>query len=140
MALVLNDRVRETTIVVGTGPATLLGTAVGYQSFSVVGNGNTCYYCISDQGGANWETGIGTYVSATPALARTTVLASSNAGALVSFIAGTKDVFVTYPAETAMSGGGGGTYPTIQPTLNLDFANTKHLDPRITFVRNSTAA
>ena len=140
MALVLNDRVRETTIVVGTGPATLLGTAVGYESFSVVGNGNTCYYCISDQGGANWEVGIGTYDSATPALARTTVLASSNADALVSFIAGTKDVFVTYPAETAVSGGGGGTYPTIRPTLNLDFANTKQLDPRITFVRNSTAA
>ena len=140
MTLVLNDRVRETTIVVGTGTATLLGAAAGYQSFSVVGNGNTCYYCISDQGGANWEVGIGTYVSATPALARTTVLSSSNAGALVSFTSGTKDVFVTYPAETAMSGGGGGTYPTTQPSLNLDFANTKQLDPRITFVRNSTAA
>ena len=140
MALVLNDRVRETTTIVGTGTATLLGAAAGYQSFSVIGNANTCYYTISDQAGTNWEVGIGTYVSATPALARTTVLKSSNAGALVSFPAGTKDVFVTYPAETAVSGGGGGTYPTIQPTLNLDFANTKQLDPRITFVRNSTAA
>lgn len=140
MSLVLNDRVRETTTIVGTGTATLLGAAAGYQSFAVIGNANTCYYTISDQAGTNWEVGIGTYVSATPALSRTTVLASSNAGALVSFTAGTKDIFVTYPAETAMSGGGGGTYPTIQPTLNLDFANTKLLDPRITFVRNSTAA
>ena len=139
MSLVLNDRVRETTTIVGTGTATLLGAAAGYQSFSVIGNANTCYYTISDQAGTNWEVGIGTYVSATPALARTTVLSSSNAGALVSFPAGTKDVFVTYPAETAVSGGGGGTYPTVQPTLNLDFANSKTVDPRITFVRNNTA-
>jgi hypothetical protein len=139
MSLVLNDRVRETTTIVGTGNATLLGAAAGYQSFSVIGNANTCYYTISDQAGVNWEVGIGTYVSATPALARTTVLKSSNAGALVSFPAGTKDVFVTYPSDTSVSGGGGGTYPTVQPTLNLDFANSKTVDPRITFVRNSTA-
>jgi len=102
MSLVLNDRVRETTTIVGTGTATLLGAAAGYQSFSVIGNANTCYYTISDQAGTNWEVGIGTYVSATPALARTTVLSSSNAGALVSFPAGTKDVFVTYPSERSV--------------------------------------
>ena len=138
--LVVNDRVRETTATTGTGTITLAGAVTGYQSFAVIGNANTCYYTISDQLGANWEVGIGTYVSATPALSRTTVLKSSNANALVNFTAGTKDVFVTYPAETAVSGGGGGTYPTIQPSLNLDFANTRQLDPRITFVRNSTAA
>ena len=140
MALIVNDRVRESTTVVGTGTATLLGAITGYQAFSVIGNGNTCYYTISDQIGANWEVGIGTYTLSGTTLARTTVLKSSNANALVSFTAGTKDVFVTYPAETSVSGGGGGTYPTIQPSLNLDFANTKLLDPRITFVRNSTAA
>jgi hypothetical protein len=139
MALALADRIKETTTVTSTGPATLLGASVGYQSFSVVGNGNTCYYCIADQGGANWEVGIGTYTSAGTTLARTTVLKSSNAGALVSFPAGTKDVFVTYPSDTSVSGGGGGTYPTVQPTLNLDFANSKTVDPRITFLRNSTA-
>ena len=99
MALTLGDRVKETTTITGTGTATLLGATTGFQSFAVVGNANTTYYCIADQGGANWEVGIGTYVSATPALSRTTVLASSNAGALVSFTAGTKDVFVTYPSE-----------------------------------------
>ena len=139
MALIVNDRVRESTTVTGTGTATLLGAIAGYQAFSVIGNGNTCYYTISDQLGANWEVGIGTYTLSGTTLARTTVLKSSNANALVSFTAGTKDVFVTYPAETSVSGGGGGTYPTIQPSLNLDFANTKLLDPRITFVRNSTA-
>jgi hypothetical protein len=139
MALIVNDRVRESTTVVGTGTATLLGAITGYQAFSVIGNGNTCYYTIADQIGANWEVGIGTYTSSGNTLARTTVLKSSNSNNLVSFTAGTKDVFVTYPAETAVSGGGGGTYPTVQPSLNLDFANSKQLDPRITFVRNSTA-
>ena len=139
MALIVNDRVRESTTVTGTGTATLLGAIAGYQAFSVIGNGNTCYYTISDQLGANWEVGIGTYTLSGTTLARTTVLKSSNANALVSFTAGTKDVFVTYPAETSVSGGGGGVYPTTQPSLNLDFANTKQLDPRITFVRNSTA-
>jgi hypothetical protein len=138
--LVVNDRVRETTATTGTGTITLAGAVTGYQSFAVIGNANTCYYTISDQLGANWEVGIGTYTLSGTTLARTTVLKSSNANALVNFTAGTKDVFVTYPAETAVSGGGGGTYPTIQPSLNLDFANTRQLDPRITFVRNSTAA
>ena len=94
MALGIFDRVRETTAVVGTGTATLLGAALGYQTFAVVGNGNTTYYCIAGQGTSEWEVGIGTY--------RTTVLSSSNANALVNFSAGTKDVFVTYPGGKAV--------------------------------------
>ena len=99
MALVTADRVRETTAVVGTGPATLLGAASGFQSFAVVGTGNTCYYCIADQIGTEWEVGLGTYNAFGPTLTRTTVMSSSNANAAVSFIAGTKDIFITYPAE-----------------------------------------
>lgn len=102
MALVLQDRVRETTSVVGTGDANLLGAVTGYQAFSVIGNTNTCYYTIADQGGPNWEVGIGTYSSTGPVLQRTTVLSSSNSGNLVSFTAGTKDIFVTYPSEKAV--------------------------------------
>jgi hypothetical protein len=99
MALILKDRVKESATSPGTGSVTLLGAAVGFQSFSVIGNGNTCYYTISDQGGPNWEVGIGTYSTTGPTLARTTVLSSSNAGSLTNFNAGTQDVFVTYPAE-----------------------------------------
>ena len=102
MALVLKDRVKETTIVTGTGTATLLGSSIGFQPFSVVGNGNTTYYCISDQFGSNWEVGLGTYSSSGNTLARTTVLSSSNAGSLVTFTAGIKDVFVTYPSEKGL--------------------------------------
>lgn len=98
MALVLADRVKETTTTTGTGTVTLAGASTGFQSFAVVGNGNTTYYCIAGQGTNEWEVGIGTYTSAGTTLSRTTVLASSNAGSLVTFSAGTKDVFVTYPA------------------------------------------
>lgn len=102
MALVLADRVKETTTVTSTGTATLLGAVTGFQSFSVVGNGNTTYYTIAGQTTSEWEVGIGTYTSSGTTLARTTVLASSNAGSLVNFSAGTKDVFITYPAETSV--------------------------------------
>ena len=100
MALILKDRVKETTTVVGTGTATLLGAVTGYQSFSAIGNGNTCYYTIA--GPAEWEVGIGTYTSSGTTLSRDTVLSSSNGGSLVSFSAGTKDVFVVQPSEKAV--------------------------------------
>lgn len=103
MALVLADRVQETTTTTGTGSVTLGGAVLGYQSFAVVGNGNTTFYTIADQGGANWEVGIGTYSTTGPTLARTTVLASSNSGSLVSFTSGTKTVFVTYPSEKSVN-------------------------------------
>ena len=99
MALVLADRVKETTTTTGTGSVTLLGASTGYQSFAVVGNGGTTYYCIAGQGTAEWEVGIGTYSTTGPTLARTTILASSNSGSAVNFSSGTKDVFVTQPAE-----------------------------------------
>jgi len=109
MALVLADRVKETTTTTGTGTVTLLGASTGYQSFSVVGNANTTYYTIAGQTTSEWEVGIGTYTLSGTTLARTTVLASSNAGSAVNFSAGTKDVFVTYPAGRSVSGGEGYT-------------------------------
>ena len=96
MALVVKDRVRENSTTTGTGSLTLSGAVSGFQTFSsAIGNTNTTYYCIVN--GAEWEVGLGT-VSA-GALARTTVLSSSNAGSLVTFTAGTKDVFCTYPSS-----------------------------------------
>jgi hypothetical protein len=104
MALILADRVKDTTTTAGTGTITLSGTApTGFQNFSVIGNGNTTYYTIAGQGTSEWEVGIGTYTSSGTTLSRTTVLASSNAGSLVVFSAGTKDVFVTYPAERSVN-------------------------------------
>jgi hypothetical protein len=102
MALVLADRVKETTTTTGTGTVTLAGASTGFQSFAAVGNGNTTYYTIAAQSGTEWEVGIGTYTSAGTTLSRTTVLSSSNAGSLVTFSAGTKDVFVTYPSSRSI--------------------------------------
>jgi hypothetical protein len=102
MALVLADRVKETTTTTGTGTVTLAGASTGFQSFAAVGNANTTYYTIADQQGANWEVGIGTYTSSGTTLSRTTVLSSSNSGSLVNFPAGTKDVFVTYPSSRSI--------------------------------------
>ncbi len=101
MALVLADRVKETTTTVGTGTVTLAGAVTGFQSFAAVGNANTTYYVIAGQGTSEWEVGIGTYTSSGTTLARNVVLSSSNSGNLVSFSAGTKDVWVDYPAGRA---------------------------------------
>jgi hypothetical protein len=98
MSLVLADRVRETTTSTGTGTITLGGAVAGFQSFSVIGNNNTTYYTIS--GGTQWEVGIGTYYGGT--LARTTVISSST-GSKLDLAAGSKDVFVTYPAGKSVN-------------------------------------
>lgn len=99
MALVLADRVQETTNTTGTGTITLAGAVAGYQSFSVIGDGNTTYYCVTS--GANWEVGIGTYTAAGTTLARTTILTSSAAGAAIT-LAGTSNVFCVYPAGKSL--------------------------------------
>jgi len=99
MALVLADRVKETTATTGQGTITLAGAVTGFQSFSVVGDGNTTFYTIAGQGTAEWEVGIGTYTASGTTLSRDTVLASSaGAPTKTTFSAGVKDVFVTYPA------------------------------------------
>lgn len=108
MPLVIKDRVKETSTTQGTGTFTLAGAMTGFQSFSVIGNGNTTFYTIALQGGSEWEVGIGTYTSSGTTFSRDTVLSSSNSGSKVNFSAGTKEVFVTYPSERAITGGGGG--------------------------------
>jgi hypothetical protein len=99
MALVVKDRVQETSTTTGTGTFTLAGAVSGFQSFSAIGNGNTTYYAIV--GGTEWEVGLGTYTSSGTTLSRDTVLASST-GSKIDFSAGTKNVFVTYPATESV--------------------------------------
>ena len=102
MALVLKDRVQETSVSTGTGTVTLDGAVEGYQTFAAsTPSGSIVYYCITAQTGTNWEVGYGTFTSPDQ-LSRTVVYSSSNASALVNFPAGTKNVFVTYPAEQAV--------------------------------------
>jgi len=97
MALVLKDRVVESSASSGTGTFTLDGAQSGYQSFAAIGNGNTTYYTIENTQTSEWEVGVGTYNANT--LSRDTVLSSSNGGSLVDFSSGPKNVFVDLPSE-----------------------------------------
>lgn len=101
MALVLADRVLETTTTTGSGTITLAGAEPGYQSFSAVGNGNQTYYTITAD--TVWEVGIGTYTASGTTLSRDTVLSSSASGAKVTLPSGVKKVFVTYPSEKSVN-------------------------------------
>lgn len=103
MAIVLKDRVKETTATTGTGTLTLTGAVAGYQSFDAIGSGSQTYYTIVDNENNTWEVGVGVYTSGgSRTLTRATILSSSNSGSAVNFAAGTKDVFITYPAEKAI--------------------------------------
>jgi hypothetical protein len=106
MALILKDRVKETSSSSGTGNITLGGAFPGYQTFNAaIATGSTVYYTIHNLSAGfdtEWEVGLGTFTS--PAtLARTTVLSSST-GSLINFTSGTGglEVFITQPAEEAV--------------------------------------
>ena len=111
MALVLADRVLETTQVTGTGDANLGGAQANYQPFSVIGDGSTTYYTIVDNTNNSWEVGVGTYVLAGNKITRDTVLSSSNGGALVYFASGAKDIFLDLPSEKVLLTAGDVTGP-----------------------------
>ena len=101
MALVVNDRVKETSTTTGTGTLTLAGAVTGFETFSsAIGNANTTYYAIVNTTDGEFEVGLGTVAAGT--LARTTVISSSNSDSAVNFAAGTKNVFVTLPASKSV--------------------------------------
>jgi len=103
MALVLNDRVKESSTTSGTGAIALAGVVQGYETFSAgIGNDNETYYAIYEQGTSNWEVGRGTLDGTSANLTRTEVISSSNSDAAVNFTGGTLDVFCTLPASKAV--------------------------------------
>lgn len=134
MALVLADRVLETTTTTGSGTITLAGAEPGYQSFSVIGNANQTYYTITTD--SDWEVGIGTYTASGTTLSRDTVLASSNSGNRITLAAGSKKVFVTYPAEKSVNFDVSGNITAATgriinlgaPSLNSDAATKEYVD------------
>tara|TARA_R100000458_G_C8037212_1_gene90113 strand:- start:134 stop:517 length:384 start_codon:yes stop_codon:yes gene_type:complete len=103
MALVLNDRVKETSTTTGVGALTLGGAVTGFETFGAgIGNSNTTYYAIHNQGTSEWEVGLGTLDGSSATLTRTTPISSSNSDSAVNFTSGTKDVFCTLPASKAV--------------------------------------
>jgi len=128
MALVVYDRVQETTTTTGTGTITLAGAVSGYQSFAVVGNGNTTFYCITS--GSAWEVGIGTYTSSGTTLARTTVLSNSSGNTSPISLTGTSTVFCTYPSEKSINQNAAGY-------ISYDFSNST-LTSRLNFQTSTT--
>jgi hypothetical protein len=109
MALVVKDRVKETTTTTGQGTITLAGAVGGFRSFADIGNANTTYYAIFDKANNTFEVGVGTYTASdsnfsnNPTLARTTVLQTSAGNTTkINFASGSKDVFVTQPAGKAV--------------------------------------
>ena len=139
MALVLADRVRETSTTTGTGTFTLDGAVTGFQSFSAVGNSNTTYYTIAGPNNNEWEVGLGTYTASGTTLSRDTVFDSSNGGSLVNFTAGEKQVFVVYPADKTVNADAAGTVNistlavtsgtvSTTPTSGTDIANKTYVD------------
>jgi len=131
MPLVVADRVKETSVTAGTGTLTLAGASAGFQSFAVIGNGNTTYYTIVDSVANTWEVGIGTYTASGTTLSRDVVLSNSlGTTAKINFAGNSMDVFVTYPASkstyedegNAVYGGGGSA--AIYLTASTINANT----------------
>ena len=110
MALVINDRVKETTTTTGTGAVSLGGAVTGFETFAAgIGNSNTTYYCIAHQDQAEFEVGLGTLDGDSSDLTRTTIISSSNSDSAVDFSAGTKDVFCTIPASKMLFKDASGT-------------------------------
>ena len=148
MAIVVKDRVKVTFTTTGTSDFTPGGAVLGFQDFAIIGNGNQTYYAAVDPVTGDWEVGYGTYTTAGPTLTRTTVLESSAGGSKVSFGSGSKDLFVTYPAERAVYLDAAGAYPvqntfnaltassialttgtiTTAPTSNTDIVNKQYAD------------
>jgi hypothetical protein len=130
MALVVNDRVKETSTTTGTGTLSLAGAVAGFESFVAgIGNSNTTYYAIVNANG-EFEVGLGTVTDAgTDTLARDTIISSSNSDSAVNFSAGTKEVFCTLPASKAVIKDSNGAVAGVTMSSNLDLnGNTLILD------------
>ena len=139
MALVITDRVRETSTTAGTGSYVLAGAVIGHQAFAVIGDANTTHYCATD--GTDWEVGTGTYTASGTILARTTILASSNADAAVNWAAGTRNIFGCLPATIISSLLSSGAIDTLAElnAIITDATLIDTTDSRLSDARTPTA-
>ena len=144
MALVINDRVKVNSTTTGTGAITLGATQTGFDSFgAAIGNSNTTYYTIFNQGTNEFEVGLGTLNGDSSTLTRTTVLTSSNSDNAVNFSSGTKDVFCTLPASKAVYLDANGDAVGVQggniETLGNTFTNWNNVNSNTTTTLATTS-
>ena len=130
MALVVKDRVKESSTTSGTGTLTLAGAVTGFQAFSAaLSNGDTTYYAIAESSTGAWEVGLGTYTTSGTTLARTTVLSSSNSGSAINLSGAGSEVFITQPAgKAAYFDAAGDLYLNQDPTSALQSATKQYVD------------
>jgi hypothetical protein len=130
MALVVKDRVKESSTTSGTGTLTLAGAVPGFQAFSAaLSNGDTTYYAIAESSTGAWEVGLGTYTASGTTLARTTVLGSSNSGSAINLSGAGADVFITQPADkAAYFDASGDLFLNQDPTSALQSATKQYVD------------
>jgi len=139
MALVLKDRVKETTTTTGTGAISLGGAVANFQAFSaVLSNADTTYYAIVDTTNTAFEVGLGTYASSGNTLTRTTVLESSNSGSAVNLNAGSKSIFIAYPAEKAVYEESDGSVLIENLELNANSIKSTNTNGNIQLFPNGT--
>ena len=127
MALVISDRVKETTTTTGTGNITLAGAVNNFETFtSNLSDGDTTYYAIVDGTNNAFEVGLGTFTASGTTLARTTIIASSNSNNAVDLAAGTKEVFITVPADKMVvkDASGNISSPTITTPIIAEIDNS----------------
>jgi hypothetical protein len=143
MALVINDRVKVTSTSTGTGAIALGAAQTGFESFTAIGNNNTTYYTIFNQGTNEFEVGLGTLNANSTTLTRTTVLTSSNSDNAVNFSSGTKDVFCTLPASKAVYLDANGDAVGVQggniETLGNTFTNWNNVSSNTTTTLATTS-
>ena len=130
MALVVKDRVKESSTTSGTGTLTLAGAVPGFQAFSAaLSNSDTTYYAIAESSTGAWEVGLGTYTTSGTTLARTTILDSSNSGSAISLSGAGADVFITQPADkAAYFDASGDLFLNQDPTSALQSATKQYVD------------
>ncbi len=107
MALIIKDRVWESSTSTGTDVFVLGGSKTGYRTFSsVLADGDTCFYTIVADDGL-WETGLATYNSGTNSLTRTVRYDNSSGTTdAINFTAGAKEVFLSLPANSYLDTSG----------------------------------
>ena len=122
MALIIKDRIKESSTFTGTGDIALGGSTATFSTFaSVMTTNDTTYYAIvhTSSGVDEWEVGLGTF-NASGDLERTTVLSGSSGTSAVNFSSGIKAVFMTYPADKAVFSGSDASFANITVTGTVD--------------------